>query len=122
MKRVLIVEDDPVCRTSLSVLLSLNGFDVQAAAGGREAVEIAKSAPPDLLIVDFVLGGELDGVEVAEALQSAKPRMQTIVITGFVTPELEGRMAHCSTMRCLVKPVPPEDLIAAVQQATNGGS
>ena len=121
MTKVLIVEDDAVCRESLGALLLLNGFDVESAADGREAVELARRFPPDLLIVDIALGGEFDGVQVAEALQAARPQMQTIVITGYANAELQARMQRSPSMQCLTKPVAPGELVSAVRRATEDG-
>ena len=117
MTRLLIVDDDHFCCQSLSALLGLEGFDIKTAFDGPKAIEIAKEFLPEVLIVDFMLKGELDGIQVAEILKQSDPKIQTIVITGHASPELVARVKNDPSMRCLTKPAKPEQLIETVREA-----
>ena len=66
--RVLTVEDDPIVRADLRLILEDNGFDVCAdARDGVEAVELAREHRPDLILIDLHLP-ELDGVEATRRI------------------------------------------------------
>ena len=117
MARILIVDDEPFCLESSRVLLATQGFETQGAADGPEAIEIAKQGAPDVLVVDLVLGEDLDGIQVAEALLQLNPKMQTIVITGYATSDLQSRIERYPSMQCLAKPVEPKQFIATVKEA-----
>jgi len=65
---ILIVEDEPALRDTLSYNLKKDGFTVEAVGDGRSAVEAARQLTPDLIILDIMLP-ELDGLEVARILR-----------------------------------------------------
>lgn len=62
--RVLTVEDDPIVRADLRLILEDAGFDVSDARDGLEAVEVARTDRPDLILIDVSLP-QIDGVEEA---------------------------------------------------------
>lgn len=69
---VLHVEDDPTVREAMAMVLSGDGYSVSIAANGSEALRlVAQGLRPDLLIVDFNLGEEMNGAEATEQLQRA---------------------------------------------------
>ncbi len=117
MTKVLIVDDDEVCRESAAALLSTHGFTVELAEEGRQAIALGTRFLPDVLLVDRMLGGNIDGIEVAEMIRQVHPAMKTIVITGYTDSELDGQIGNLPAAKCLMKPVAPERLIAAVEEA-----
>jgi CheY-like chemotaxis protein len=117
MTRILIVDDDRFGCDSLSVLLSLEGFDIKVAFDGPTAIEIAKEFLPEVLIADFMLKSELDGIQVAEILKQCDPKIQTIVITGRASAELLARIEDDPSMRLVEKPTRPEEIIETVREA-----
>jgi len=121
--RVLIVDDEPVFLTALGMLLEREGFEVRTAAGAQEALELAAPFAPDVLIVDWLLRGAADGVDVAESLRRAGQSPQLILITGHATAELRERLAARGGATLLEKPFSPEELVVAVRKhaAASGG-
>ncbi len=69
--RLLVVDDEPNIRELLSVSLRFSGFEVVAAASGRDALESAERDPPDLVILDVMLP-DLDGFQVARRLRESR--------------------------------------------------
>jgi two-component system OmpR family response regulator len=69
--RLLVVDDEPNIRELLSVSLRFSGFDVTAAATGRDALDAAERDPPDLVVLDVMLP-DLDGFQVARRLREAR--------------------------------------------------
>ncbi len=65
--RLLVVDDDPAVREALALLLDLNGFDVDTAKDGRDAIRAIAVASPDAVILDVLMPG-LDGIEVCRRI------------------------------------------------------
>lgn len=68
MTRILVVDDEPQIRKALSVNLTARGYDVDVAASGEEALSLAASRHPELVLLDIGLPG-IDGVEVVRGLR-----------------------------------------------------
>ena len=66
---VLVVDDEPANRKWLSAVLEPEGFSVIAAAGGREAIQLARDKPPDLVVLDLMMP-DVTGFDVVEALRA----------------------------------------------------
>jgi DNA-binding response OmpR family regulator len=69
MKSVLIVDDAPEFRELLVALFERNSFEVRSTEDGETAVELARSRPPDVIVLDVGLGG-IDGVEVCRRIRT----------------------------------------------------
>lgn len=117
MTRVLIVDDDVVCCESVSALLGMEGFEMRTSTDGAQSIEIAKEFQPNVLIVDLMLCGELDGIQVAKAIKQFNPSMQTIVVSGYASPNLQGKLEGDPSMRWVCKPAQPVKLIEMVREA-----
>jgi diguanylate cyclase (GGDEF)-like protein len=76
MKKILVIEDDPLLLEILLKLLTAEGFDVQGAGEGYQGIELAKSYYPDLILCDLVLPG-VDGYSI---LKHLKQNSQTNLI------------------------------------------
>ena len=88
--RILIVGDEPTYREYLERFLSRDGLDVRTAETGAEAIELAKSFAPDILLADWMLRCEMHGIEVGEALRAQRPDLRILLMTGFPTADLEA--------------------------------
>ncbi len=117
--KILIVEDDSTGAAHLEACLKNLGYTVCAAAScGREAVEIAGDARPDLALVDLGLGGEATGPEVAEHLDS---RFDVPVV--YLTDEVEGdllkRAQATHPFGYVVRPIEERQLHLNIQTAVS---
>ena len=108
---VLIVEDVPDSRKTLSRLLSLDGHEVREAGDGRAGLESLLLQPPDVALVDVGLPG-IDGYEVAERLRAkaGERRPYLVALTGYGQPEDRQRALASGFDAFMVKPVDPEAL------------
>ncbi len=83
-KSVLIVDDDPAIRSTLSEYLEKKGVCTALASSGREAIGKAKAQDFDVAIVDLVMP-EMDGMTVLTELKMLRPKMKVIMISAFST-------------------------------------
>jgi two-component system, response regulator PdtaR len=116
--RVLIAEDEALIRLDLAEMLREEGYDVVGEAGdGQEAVELAESLKPDLVIMDVKMPRR-DGIDAAAEI--AEKRIAPIVVlTAFSQRDLVERARDAGAMAYLVKPFSISDLIPAIELAVS---
>jgi len=78
--RILVVDDEPSVRDALDRALRMDGYKVQLAADGTEALEALAQQAPDAVVLD-VLMPELDGLEVCRRLRAAGDRIPVLMLT-----------------------------------------
>jgi CheY-like chemotaxis protein len=103
---VLIVEDHDDTREMLELLLGSSGCHVITAKEGHEALHLAETTRPDLVLLDMKLPG-LDGLEITRRLR-ADPALKDIpivAVTGLVTPEFQAEAINAGCNYCLAKPI-----------------
>jgi signal transduction histidine kinase/CheY-like chemotaxis protein len=110
-RRILIVDDNEDGARSLAMLLRLQGHEVRVANDGPAALEVARSDPPDLILLDLGMPG-MDGYEVARRLRQ-EPRLEGVVLaalTGWTQNEDRRRTLEGGFDAHLVKPISLEQL------------
>ena len=118
MIKILVVDDHPGCLDSLRLLLASEGFEVQTAQDGPQAFTVVGAGfRPDILVVDWLLGPPLDGLRVAETIQTMDPRMQTILISGHSAAESDPRLKVLPIVAFLAKPFRSGELLASIEAA-----
>jgi len=99
--RVLVVDDEAANRTWLTRILEPAGFHVIIAAGGQEAIQLAKQDPPDLVLLDLMMP-EVTGFDVVEALRADARTQNTpiMILTARHLTEADKRHlnGHVSTI------------------------
>jgi response regulator NasT len=114
--RILIAEDETIIRLDLKQLLEDAGFEVCAEAkDGAEAVELARSAKPDLAVLDVKMP-KLDGIEAARAILDERP-IPIVMLTAYGQDELVSRAVEAGVFGYLVKPFRESDLLPAIHTA-----
>jgi CheY-like chemotaxis protein len=81
-KRILVAEDDPAARESLSLLLRIDRHTVVEAKNGREALDLFTMEPFDLVIVDYALP-EMQGHELARNIKRIAPAQPILMVTAY---------------------------------------
>jgi len=112
-RRVLIVDDNRDAADSLSLLLQMDGHEVQTAYGGEEALQVIDVFAPDFVLLDIGLPG-MSGYEVARRLRSKGNSAHLVALTGYGQPEDVQRAKDAGFDAHLVKPVDVERVLEAL--------
>ncbi len=118
---VLIVDDDPVVRFGLSMMLrGADGLTVVAEAGdGAEGVALAERHRPDVVLMDIRMPGT-DGLTATETLRRRPGAPQVVVLTTFDADAHVLRALRAGAAGFLLKDTPPDELVLAVRHAAAG--
>lgn len=116
--RVLIVDDDPAVRLLYSVNLQYEGYAVLEAPDGRQALALARSERPDLVLSDVAMPG-LDGFQLAQALRRHERTREipVIFLSGETAVENRTRAFELGALAYLTKPLDPSTLAQHVADA-----
>jgi two-component system, OmpR family, response regulator MprA len=112
--RVLVVDDEPAVRTSLSRALALRSFAVETASDGREALDALGHGRVDAVVLDLMMPG-VDGIEVCRRLRAAGDRTPVLMLTArdAVDDRVSGLDAGADDY--VVKPFALEELFARLR-------
>jgi len=102
--RVLLVEDDPEVAQMYRLKLELDGYAVDIASDGVEALRMATEDPPDLLFLDIRLP-KMDGLGVLEALRedARKQNLPVVILSNYSETELVDRGLRLGALDYLIK-------------------
>ena len=119
--RILIVDDHVVVRAGLRMLIDQNPtMKVIGVAGNRsEALALAASEQPNIIILDILLGTE-DGLTFLPELQKASRNARVLVLTGLRSSETQLRAIHAGAMGVVLKEHAAEVLISAINKIHHG--
>jgi two-component system response regulator MprA len=112
--RILVVDDDPGVTDVLRRGLTYEGFVVDMAGSGEEALALLRERPPDLVILDILMPG-LDGFEVLRRLRAADPHLPVLMLTARDAPSDQVRGLTEGADDYVVKPFTFEVLVARVR-------
>ena len=112
---ILVVDDEPVARQSLSDILRLEGYSVNSVPNGQAAVEYIRTHPVELMIVDLRMPG-MDGLEVVQVVNQISPETEVILLTAFGSTESAVQALRLRIHDYLLKPAPPAQVINSVKK------
>ncbi len=113
---LLLVDDDPLIRRMGEALLTKAGYDVRTAENGREALDMVRADPPDVVVTDWLMP-ELDGLELCRAIRQAEDiigRVYVIVLTAQSQPERLVEAFDAGADDYLGKPFHRSELVARI--------
>jgi two-component system alkaline phosphatase synthesis response regulator PhoP len=116
-KRVLICDDEPNIIESVSYIVKNSGYDCIVAEDGEAALDMARSAMPDLMILDLRMP-KLNGNQVCEQLKkdAATRNIHIIVLTASGQPEGHAVSLGCGADDFMTKPFSPRELGAKIKK------
>src|SRR3954466_385864 len=112
-ERLLLVDDEDNLRSMLEAALRYEGFDVHAAASGRDALDVVEDQSPDLIVLDVMMP-DLDGFEVCRRLRSEGVRTPVLFLTARDSTDDKVRGLTLGGDDYLAKPFSLEELVARI--------
>jgi len=116
MKSVLVIDDDPLIRKTLSSYLSKKGFEAVAAEDGEEGIQKYEEHIPDLVILDIRLP-DVDGLEVLGRIREKNPNASIIIMTAYDDMKTTIEAIKLGAFEYLVKPLDYVELDLTIDKA-----
>jgi CheY-like chemotaxis protein len=116
VRKVLVVDDDPVVGRSFDRVLSARGYAVITAENGQEALNKLSGEKYDVVFTDIRMPG-MNGLEVAERVKASQPWLPVVIVTGYGTEANEARAEAAGVSGFLHKPLSPAMIEYSTQQA-----
>lgn len=117
---ILVVDDEPNVVKSCVKMLQLEGFNVQGATHGGEAIDLYQSKGFDLVLTDLKMP-DTDGLEVLTAIRQHDPRASVVIFTAYGTKENVVEALRLGAREFLEKPLDTRTLVATVRRILEQG-
>ena len=114
--KLLIVDDERNILRVISATLKKEGYEVEVARTGEEALDKFSANHADLVVTDFKLPG-MSGVDLLSSIKSINPDVPVIMLTAYGTIERVVEAMKRGAFNYLTKPVNPDELVAVVKEA-----
>jgi DNA-binding NarL/FixJ family response regulator len=121
MIKVLVVDDHQLVRAGLVTLLEAVA-DIEVvgeAADGRQALEVARTSEPDVVLMDLSMP-VLDGIAATRQLLAEQPQLRVVALTSFSDRQRVSEMLAAGAVGYLLKDCAPDELLAGVRAAAQG--
>ncbi len=113
---ILVVDDEETMTESLAAWLREDGYSVETAASGREAIEKARAREYAIYFVDLKMPGGLDGIETMMEIRRLQPEASVIVITAYATVDTAITAMKEGAQEYVVKPCHPQEISLLVER------
>lgn len=113
--RILVVDDDETIRTTMKAILQDEGYIVDLAATGKEAIQKTQETSYNVALLDIRLP-DMEGVELLKLLKDGVPRTRKIMVTGYPSMQNAISALNKNADAYLLKPVDVEKLLNTVKQ------
>jgi len=113
--RILVVDDDENVRNSLATILRAEGYTVDLAANGSEAIQKTESTAYNAALIDIRLP-DMEGIELLTRMKDTVPKVRKIMITGYPSMQNAIEAVNRKADAYIVKPVDVEQLLNIVRE------
>jgi two-component system nitrogen regulation response regulator NtrX len=117
MPSVLIIDDEPNIRRMVGALLAAEGYEVRDAPDGAAGLARAVETEPDVLLLDLMMPGELDGLATLARIREAIPDVPVVMMSGRAGLSDAVKATKLGAFNFLEKPLSPEGVLLALASA-----
>src|ERR1043166_8133421 len=117
MASVLIVDDEPNIRRMVGALLSAEGYEVRDAPDGNIGLARATEAEPDVVLLDLMMPGEMDGMATLAKVRESVPDVPVVMMSGRAGLSDAVKATKLGAFNFLEKPLSPESVMLALSSA-----
>lgn len=115
-KSLLLVDDDELLRERMGRALASRGLLVRVAAGGAEALEMARQSPPELAVLDLKMPG-MTGLDVLQELKLIAPGVRAVILTGYGSIANAVEALHQGAVNYVTKPADADQVLEALHRS-----
>ena len=116
LKRVLVVDDEPMIVSLLSTILREKGWDVTEARSGTEAIDQLDRGRFDVILTDLVMPGD-SGIDLLRAAKEIHPDVEVILMSGYATADTAIEAMRNGAFHYIMKPLKPEEVVHLLEKA-----
>src|ERR1035437_478297 len=116
LRKVLVVDDDPVVGKSFDRVLSGKGYAVITASNAQEALNKLETENYDVVFTDIKMPG-MNGLDMAEQVKQRRPWLPVVIVTGYGSPDNEARAQAAGVSGFLRKPLSPDMIEGSAHKA-----
>jgi DNA-binding NtrC family response regulator len=116
LKRVLVVDDEPMIVSLLSTILREKGWDVTGAHSGTEGIDQLDRALYDVILTDLMMPGDT-GIDLLRAAKEIHPDVEVILMTGYATADTAIEAMRTGAFHYIMKPLKPEEVVHLLEKA-----
>ena len=117
MNQILIVDDERDMRWIISNILKLEGYETSEASCGEKALGMIRKNPPELILLDKMMPGNMDGIEVLEKIKTIDSSIYVIMLTAIGDTKTIVKTIKSGAFDYLTKPFDDEELLLTVKRA-----
>jgi two-component system response regulator HydG len=114
--RILVVDDEPSMRTTLSILLKREGYQVSLAESGAEALPLLAPGEYDMILTDLKMEG-MDGIELLRHIKAVDPQAEVLIFTAYGTVATAVEAMRLGAYDYIGKPFDEEELLLKIARA-----
>jgi DNA-binding NtrC family response regulator len=114
-ERILVIDDDESIRNSLAAILRDEGYEVDVASNGREALQKSEETIYNLALIDIKLP-DMEGIDILIRMKDTVPKVRKIMMTGFPSVQNAIEAVNRKADAYLVKPVEVEKLLVTIRE------
>lgn len=114
--KILIVDDEVEFASALAERLQLRGYDAKAVYCAEDSFAIAKSDPPDVILLDLKMPG-MSGIEILMTIKDFAPDVEVILLTGHINLEDKIEGIKIDKFNYMMKPIDIKELVERIDKA-----
>jgi two-component system response regulator AtoC len=116
LKRVLVVDDEPLIVSLLSTILREKGWDVTEVRSGTEGIDLLDRARFDVILTDLVMPGD-SGIDLLRAAKEIHPDVEVILMTGYANADTAIEAMRNGAFHYIMKPFKTEEVVHLLEKA-----
>ncbi len=115
MPKIMIVDDSSFIRNHYSKVLADHGYEIVVAQNGEQAIELYRTARPDVVLMDIVMP-RMDGISALNRIRALDPAAKVIVLTAMDQKSATTRAIQAGAKDFMLKPVLPSQLLIKLER------
>ena len=119
MARILIIDDEAEMRDISAQIFEIEGYDVDTAADAENAIFKIKNNKYNFLLVDLVLPGRMNGLDIIRKVRNTLPDVYIIAYSGFSGVDITDKVIHAGADNFITKPFRRQELVGMVNKFTS---